>query len=143
MLTGRCLCGGVRLEIDEDLGPIIYCHCSMCRRATGSAFATNASVRADAFRIVCGIELIREFQSSEDSTRGFCSRCGSPIYGRSTSEPSLRRVRLGSLDGDPGNRSVANIWTGSKAAWFEITDSLERFEEEPPPSYCAPAKRAR
>jgi len=55
--------------------------------------------------------------------------------------PSLRRVRLGTLESDPGNRSVANIWMGSKAQWFEVTDHLERFEQEPPESYCAPAKK--
>jgi len=141
MLTGKCLCGGVRFEIDEDLGPIIYCHCSMCRRATGSAFASNATVRSASFRTTSGEELIREYQSSPDGIRGFCSRCGSSIYGRSPSMPSLRRIRLGTLDSDPGNRSVANIWMGSKSPWFEVTDHLERFEEEPPESYCAPAKK--
>ena len=47
MITGKCLCGKVRYEINGRLGPVVYCHCSMCRRATGSAFATNASVRAN------------------------------------------------------------------------------------------------
>jgi hypothetical protein len=131
----------VRFEIDEDLGPIIYCHCSMCRRASGSAFASNASVRSASFRITSGKELLTEYQSSPDGVRAFCSRCGSTVYGRSLSIPSFRRVRLGTLDGDPGNRSGANIWMGSKAPWFEVTDHLERFEEEPPVSYCAPAKK--
>jgi hypothetical protein len=49
MITGKCLCGKVRYEINGRLGPVVYCHCSMCRRATGSAFATNASVRANEF----------------------------------------------------------------------------------------------
>jgi hypothetical protein len=141
MLTGRCLCGGVSFAIDEELGPIIYCHCSMCRRATGSAFAANASVRAESFRITSGEQMIHEYQSSPDGVRGFCSRCGSPIYGRSPSMPSFRRVRLGSFDGDPGSRAVANIWMGSKSAWFEVADHLEQFEEEPPARYCAPAKK--
>jgi len=113
----------------------------MCRRASGSAFATNASVRSASFRITSGEELIREYQSSSDGFRAFCSRCGSPLYGRSRSIPSFRRVRLGSLEDDPGSRAVANIWMGSKSAWFEVSDHLERFEEEPPESYCAPAKK--
>src|ERR1700730_6667199 len=120
MLTGKCLCGGIRFEIHEELGPIIYCHCSMCRRASGSAFATNASVRSSAYRIVAGKELITEYESSPGGFRGFCSLCGSPIYNRSDRQMPLHRVRLGTLDSDPGNRSVANIWVGSKAPWFEI-----------------------
>ncbi|HVN87158.1 MAG TPA: GFA family protein [Candidatus Binatia bacterium] len=138
MLTGRCLCGGIRFEISGQLGPIIYCLCSMCRRASGSAFATNASVRASEFRVVQGAELLGEYQSSPGTTRTFCSRCGSPMFGR-IAGGALIRVRLGTLDGDPGGRAVANIWVGSKAPWYPITDSLERFDEAAPRHYGAPA----
>jgi len=138
MLTGRCLCGSVRFEITNRLGPIIYCHCSMCRRTTGSAFITNASVREEEFRVTAGAEHVSEFESSPGSFRAFCSRCGSPVYGR-LAALSLIRVHLGTLDTDPGARSVAHIWVGSKAQWFPITDSLEQYEEEPPIHYCAPA----
>jgi hypothetical protein len=138
MLTGRCLCGGVRFQIDAPLGPVVYCHCSMCRRATGSTFATNASVRADKVRIIAGQELIKEYNSSPGNYRRFCSNCGSPLFGRIPEDPSVLRVRLGSLDHDPGSRPVAHIWTASKSAWFEICDSLERYEHEAPLSYCLP-----
>ncbi len=139
MLTGRCQCGGVRFEIDGRLGPVVYCHCSMCRHANGSSFATNASVRTEDFRIVTGRELIKEYESSPGNLRAFCSRCGSPLYGTMADIPSIRRVRLGTLDNVKGTKSVAHIWTGSKSDWFDITDHLEQFEHEPPGDYCAPA----
>jgi len=138
MLTGRCLCGGVRFEINGRLGPVIYCHCSMCRRATGSSFATNASVQTENLRILKGQELIKEYESSPGNRRAFCSKCGSPVYGTFADIPSVRRVRLGALDSVEGAKSVAHIWIGSKSDWFEITDSLEQFKEEPLDSYCAP-----
>jgi hypothetical protein len=118
MLTGRCLCGGVRIEIEGSLGPVVQCHCSLCRRASGTAFATNASVRADSFRAAAGAELVREYESSPGYFRAFCSRCGSPLYGSGERFPELRRVRLGVLDGDPGARPAAHVWVGSKAPWF-------------------------
>jgi hypothetical protein len=138
VLTGRCLCEGVRFEIDAPLGPVVYCHCSMCRRATGSAFATNASVRSDGFRIVAGKDLIAEYSASPNNFRAFCSRCGSPLFGRFSEHPDVLRVRLGTLVEDPGVRSTAHIWTGSKAAWFEITDDLKRFDESATLSYFLP-----
>ena len=64
MLTGRCLCGDVRFEIDGELGPAVECHCSMCRRASGTAFAVNATVDAAGFRITAGGVAIREYESS-------------------------------------------------------------------------------
>ena len=107
MITGKCLCGKVRYEINARLGPIVYCHCSMCRRATGSAFATNASVRANEFRVVAGSELISEYESSPSNIRAFCSRCGSPLYCRWF---GLFRIRFGTVDGDPGECPVAHVW---------------------------------
>jgi hypothetical protein len=138
MLTGHCLCGDVRFEISGGLGPIIYCHCSRCRRASGSAFATNASVRMDEFRVVAGQDQVTEYESRPGSFRGFCSRCGSPVYVRHA-ERGVTRVRLGTIDGDPGARPVAHIWTGSKAAWDDSVVGLEQFEEAPPIRYVAPS----
>jgi hypothetical protein len=139
MLTGRCLCGGVRFEINGYRGPVIYCHCSMCQHATGSSFATNASVQTENFRILDGHDLIKEYESSSGNRRAFfCSKCGSPLYGTFSDILSVRRVRLGTLDNTEGAKSVAHIWTGSKSDWFEITNDLEQFEEEPPGNYCAP-----
>jgi hypothetical protein len=67
VLTGSCLCGAIRFEIDGELGPITCCHCSQCRRATGTAFATNANVARGAHRFTAGAELITEYESSPAS----------------------------------------------------------------------------
>ena len=131
MLKGKCLCEGVKIEIDAALGPVIACHCSQCRRSTGSAFNTNASVPAEKYRIVAGQELVREFSRSPGQYRAFCMRCGSPLYGRSDAFPTIRRVRLGTLEDTQGARPIAHIFTGSKADWFEIRDNVEQFEEFP------------
>jgi hypothetical protein len=63
--------------------------------------------------------------------RAFCSRCGSPIYSRRPGVPDVLRLRLGLLDDDPGRRSLAHFWVGSKAPWFEIVDGLPQFEKGP------------
>ena len=104
----------------------------MCRHANGSSFATNTSVHREQFRIVAGRELIKEYESSPGNLRAFCSRCGSPMYGTVKEVPSIRRVRLGTLDSVDGAKSVAHIWVGSKSEWFNITDDLERLEGEAP-----------
>jgi hypothetical protein len=133
MLKGKCECEGVRIEIDAELGPVVACHCSQCRRSTGAAFNPNASVPAASYRVVSGQELVREFSRSPGMYRAFCSRCGSPLYGRSDAFPTIRRVRLGTLEETHGAKPIAHIFTGSKGDWFEITDNLEQFEEYPTP----------
>lgn len=134
MVTAHCLCEGVRLRITGNFGPAVICHCSQCRKASGSAFACNAPVRSKSLEFESGRDLIREFESSPGEFRAFCSRCGSPIYSRRVSHPDTYRLRLGIVDGDPGVRPLCHVWVGSKAPWFEIADSLPRFESVPDPT---------
>jgi hypothetical protein len=126
-MTADCLCGGIRIEISGKLGPLVYCHCSRCRKAQGTAFSANTDVRTKYWRFVAGRDLIREFESSPGVFRAFRGRCGSPIYSRRSQAPDVLRLRLGILNDDPGRRPLAHFHVGSKAAWFEIADELPRF----------------
>lgn len=126
-MTGDCLCGGVRIEISGRVGPVVYCHCSRCRKAQGTAFGANADVRRQYWKLLSGEDLIREFESSPGVFRAFCSRCGSSIYSRRPDAPDVLRGRLGILNEDPERRSLAHFHVASKAPWFEITDDLPRF----------------
>ncbi len=129
MLKGSCLCGGIRYEIDANLGPVTNCHCIQCRKASGASFATNASVPAGSFRFVVGADLLREWESSPGIRRCFCGRCGSQILKRKDASPESIRLRLGTLDTDPGVKPSKHIFVGSKAACLEITDDLPVFEK--------------
>jgi len=131
MLTGRCLCGAVRYEVDGDLGPIAFCHCAECRRASGSAFAANANVVKSEHRFSSGAAAIVEYESSPGKFRAFCARCGSPLYSRTSAAPETLRIRLGTLDQDPGGRPRLHVWTSEKAAWFEINDEIPQIPAIP------------
>ena len=131
MMTGECLCTGVQIEISGKLGPVVYCHCSRCQKASGTAFAANADVREKYWRLISGSDLIREFESSSGVWRAFCGRCGSPIYSRRTEAPGVFRVRLGLLDSDPERRPIAHFWVASRAPWYAITDDLPQFARGP------------
>ncbi len=130
MLSGSCLCGGVQYEIDGELGSIAMCHCSMCRKASGSAFATNASVERRAFRLLSGADLIQKYQSSPNRQRCFCRVCGSPVYADVVGMPDHIRIRLGLLDDDPGVRPRYNYAVNFKAPWFEICDHLPQIDHQ-------------
>ena len=133
MLEGGCLCGGVRFRVTGKLGPAGFCHCKQCQRASGSAFATNAPARTKYFEITSGPGLVREYESSPGKFRAFCSQCGSPLYSRRSTEPDIRRIRLGTLDSDPERRPLAHVWVSSKAPWYTIHDSLHQFQRGLPP----------
>lgn len=130
-IRGSCLCGGIRYEIDGQLRDAGNCHCSMCRRAHGAAFATYAQVRLDEFSWVSGEELVSVYESSPGGYRCFCRVCGSPLGARAK-DGKLSWVTLGTVEGDPGVRPNAHIFVGSKAPWYEIADHLPQFDEWPP-----------
>jgi hypothetical protein len=127
-MTGSCLCGGVRYEVTGELGPVALCHCGMCRKASGTAFASNASVAREAFRIVRGSELIQRYESSPGHWRCFCRICGSPLFAEVAEMPDLVRLRLGLLDDDPGARPAYHWAVNWKAPWWEIRDELPRLD---------------
>ena len=130
-MTANCLCGGVAIEVTGKVGPLVHCHCSSCRKASGTAFSSNANVRRAYWRWVSGEDLIREFESSPGVYRAFCSRCGSPVYSRWDADPDMLRLRLGLVNEDPERRALAHYWVESKAPWFAITDAAAQFDEYP------------
>ena len=131
VIRGSCLCGGVKYEITGPLMRAGHCHCSRCRKAHGAAFRSRARVRVVDFRWVQGEPLVKYFESSPGFRRGFCSVCGSPIVNRPAGAPEFG-IALGGLDDDPGVRPERHYYAGSKAPWFEITDTLPQHEELPP-----------
>lgn len=132
MYTGSCLCESVRFEIKGPIRNIVYCHCSQCRKAQGSAFATNGIVKASDFDILTGTDSLTGYESSPGQTKYFCKICGSPILSKSESRPEQVRVRLGTIDSEIGERPMAHIFSTSKASWENITDDLPQYESYEP-----------
>ena len=129
---GGCLCGKVRFEINGDIQDIVYCHCSQCRKAQGSAFATNGNVDVEKFKFVQGENELTGYESTPGQTKYFCSTCGSPIISRSISRPDKVRVRLGTIDTDIIERPIGHIFVTSKANWENIEGSLPQYNEYEP-----------
>jgi hypothetical protein len=128
MYQGSCLCGQVRYELHGELGPIVFCHCSRCRKAQGTAFGTNSPVRAGDFHLLGGCEWLREYESSPGKYRVFCGHCGSPVYSRNAAVPGVLRLRIGLLDTPVTARPVAHIYATSHAEWERILDDLPQYE---------------
>lgn len=128
MIEGGCLCGKVRYAVDGSIGQVTHCHCSMCRRIHGAAFGTYGAVSYDDFRWLSGESLVKTYRSSDVMERTFCGECGSTLQAHFAVEPDEVYLALGTVDGDPGCRPDAHIFVGSKAPWYEITDSVPQYE---------------
>jgi hypothetical protein len=125
MLTGACLCAGVRFTLDAAPTAPTACHCAQCRKQTGhylaSANVPKASVRMHS------ADTLRWFPSSEKVRRGFCGACGSTLFW----EP-LRRdwtsVALGAIEGPTGLQLERHIFVAEKGDYYDIADGLPQSE---------------
>lgn len=132
MYKGGCLCGKVRFTISGGIRNIVYCHCSQCRKAQGSAFAANGIVAADQFKLDAGEEALTAFAVDSDQAKYFCKYCGSPIMSKRESVPDQVRVRLGTIESAISERPRAHIFVGSRADWEDISGDLPQYEEYEP-----------
>ena len=132
MISGSCLCGGVRYEIEGKIGPALNCHCSMCRKATGAAFRSRVAVPRKNFRWLQGQDLLTSYASSPGTIRTFCKVCGSTLVSLFADKSETLGLAMGTLDDDPVIRPSFHVFVGSKAPWFEITDRLPQFDTLPP-----------
>jgi len=129
---GSCLCGEVAYEVRAPIR-MYHCHCWRCRRARSAAHTTNMFSSIDDFAFTRGEQLVAQYKVPEALRFGvaFCTRCGGKVA-RVSRERGNVVVPVGALDTDPGMRPQANIYVGSKAPWYDITDSLPQFAEAPP-----------
>ncbi len=132
MITGACLCGGIRYEYDGEIQEISMCHCAQCRKAQGSAFIAISPIESAKFKITAGLHLLKEFRASPIKARVFCANCGSSIYSARDDMPEVKRLRLGTVETRFECQNAYHIFTDSKASWHEITDGYPRYAEFKP-----------
>lgn len=129
MNHGSCLCGDVSWDLNGPLTMLVNCHCTMCRKAHGSDFASFAMGSAADFCWLSGKERIVSFCSSEQGKRGFCGRCGSVTP---SVDGDMVFLPAGSLDGDIERPLDAHIFVKNKAPWHDISDDAPQFDAYPP-----------
>jgi hypothetical protein len=127
VLSGKCLCGTVHYEVEDQFRYSLNCHCSNCRRATGAAFKPFAGIERGKLSITSGADrlLIYGEESAHDA---HCARCGSLLYAV-VREAEFVHVTLGTLVDTPSIRPSAHIFVGSKAKWYTIADDLPQYQE--------------
>ena len=129
IVSGSCLCGRVRYRAEGPLRPVSACHCTQCRKQTGS-FVHATAARRDGVTVE-GAEAITWYESSPGIRRGFCDTCGSHLFWDPAGRESIT-IFAGTLDGRTGLTMVEHIFCASKGDYYELTDGLPQFDAYPP-----------
>jgi len=127
MIRGSCLCGGVRFQYTRAVSQVGMCHCSQCRKVSGTASNAVIVVPETDFEWIAGDELRRVFTKQTGWKSTFCASCGSPLP-QGIPGSAAFWVPAGLLDDDPGLVIGGHIFVGSKAAWDEIAGDAPQFE---------------
>jgi hypothetical protein len=131
LLHGACLCRASRYEVADAFRYAAICHCSNCRRTTGSAYKPFAGVERDRLRLVAGGESLL-IVGEADHHDAHCGRCGSLLYSV-VRDGAFVHVAMGTLVDEPSIRPTHHIFVGSKAAWEVIAEGLPQYTEHKPP----------
>ena len=127
---GSCLCGAVKYEVDSIEPRMAHCHCTMCRKFHGAAFASFGEAKPENFRWIQGEDKLVEYVGSNNSTRRFCKTCGSSMtFQPSFDNGGMIEFTLGTLDSDIPDKPDGHIYLGYKASWYEPEDDLPKHKE--------------
>jgi hypothetical protein len=122
MNCGSCLCGNTTFEISGPLRPVVACHCTQCRKASGHYFAATSAHRDD----VAIKGEVNWFQSSDTARRGFCPNCGSNLFWDGPGDNLS--ILAGALESPTGLALIGHIFCADKGDYYEITDDLPQAE---------------
>src|SRR3954469_5961618 len=126
-LNGSCLCGEVRYTVADEFQYALLCHCSKCRRATGSAFKPFGGIERAKLEVTQGtIRIVGDVMTHD----AHCKNCGSLLYSI-VQEGTRAHVTYGTLIDPPSLAPQGHIFVGSKAPWDTICDGLPQHQELP------------
>ena len=128
LLHGSCLCGATLYTVADEFKYALICHCSQCRRATGSAFKAFGGIERAKFKVTQGSVKIYGDVMTLDAR---CRTCGSLLYSI-VQEGTMAHVTYGTLLDPATLQPQAHIYVGSKASWDVIGDPLPQHLELPP-----------
>ena len=131
-ITGACLCGRVKYRVEGPFDFFHLCHCSQCRRSTGTAHAANLFTQPERLQWLAGEELVKRYVPDEPNviSKAFCTHCGSLVPYTSLHSGRLI-IPAGSLDDDPDMAPDDNIFWSDRAPWYDAGLAAKRVAQDP------------
>lgn len=128
---GACLCGAVRFEAEGDFERFFLCHCSYCRKDTGSAHAANLFSTSMKLTWLAGEDSVKTFGlEGTRHAKSFCAACGSALPRTHAGSTSVI-VPAGILESPVTLRPDAHIFVASRADWDRELESVPQIERFP------------
>lgn len=133
MIEGGCNCGAVRYRAEGAPIVVAQCHCTNCRRQSGSAFSVNLLFKGSAVTHEGALSVYEDKDtfSGNSVLRKFCGRCGSPVFSEPTDGKGMLIVKAGTLDDPAPFAPTVSVWTSTALPWVTLPEGQHRFEKNP------------
>ena len=134
VLEGGCNCGAIRYRLSGKALGLAVCHCTNCRKQSGSAYSVNMVVKSSDMEIDGQLSSYTDgdTESGQPVLREFCGQCGSPIRSVQQAAPQIAVVKVGTLDHPEAYAPKVHIWTQSALPWVTIPEGAIKFQKGPP-----------
>jgi hypothetical protein len=130
---GGCLCGAVRYRVTGEPNVTGVCHCTFCKRRTGSAFGVAAYFDNEAVKITGGVLKTYEYRSDESNRwlrTEFCPSCGTTVTWTAEAFPEGRGIALGTFDDPNWIKPTIHAWTRSALHWIVFPGDVYKLERQ-------------
>lgn len=129
---GSCLCGSVTYEYTGEPQVTLHCHCSDCRKTSGTGHSTLSVITEDGFTTKGNLTFYdRAADSGNRISRGFCGNCGSMIYSKSSGKPGALFLRVSTLDEPDTIEPAMTIYASRALPWDPAAADIGAFPEMP------------
>jgi hypothetical protein len=133
-VTGKCHCGRISFRAKVDAEKVMLCHCVDCQIITGCAYRVSARVAVGDYELLSGTPKIyvKIGDSGAKRAQGFCGDCGTQLYAENLENPTVRAIRVGSIDQRASLIPTQQIWCRSALAWADnISEIKPKLQKQP------------
>ena len=120
----------MKFTLPDEFEYAFYCHCSECRKFSGSPFSAAAGISKEKLLFLSGTDHVKYFRKRQAANMAYCGLCGSSLFSDDF-DKGLTHIRLGTLNEVPSLKPQMHVFVGSKAPWYKITDNLPQFDSMP------------
>ncbi len=127
----QCACGSVSISVSNEPRLHAICHCTNCKRRTGSAFGVSAYFLRSDVTQTNGEMLVYAFHHAAggyDQERHFCSRCGTTLCWYSSTRPHLIGIAAGCFPDDSFGEPTISSTSSKRLPWVGLPDSCKLLE---------------
>lgn len=132
--SGGCLCKAIRFSVADSPLAARACWCRLCQYLSGGNGMVSVCFRSDSFSVQGNVSWYESVADSGNGMqRGFCPKCGTPLFSKAESRPHLIFIRAGALDDPNLLGPQMTIWTDAAPDWACFNPALPKVAGQPPP----------